>query len=123
MNVGTVMASRREVVEQYAAAFSTGATASIGECLTEDVTWELNGEQVGGGLEAYLAQIEKDLSTGRAEVTIEELVEDGDVLVALNRGRFVPHESDREDMPFVSAEAYTFSGDRISRIPTYQTTG
>jgi hypothetical protein len=49
-------------------------------------------------------------------------VEQGDVVVALNRGRFLPH-GEGEVTPFVSAEAYTFTGAKISRMQTYQPMG
>lgn len=64
----------------------------------------------------------RDLASGTAEVDIERFVEDGDIVVALNRGRFIPH-GEHEAMSFVSAEVYTFTDAMISRIRTYQPMG
>lgn len=56
--------------------------------------------------------------TAGPSCSIEQLIEDGDCLVALNHGRFVPQHG--AAMTYVSAEAYTFTGSKISRIQTYQ---
>ena len=64
----------------------------------------------------------QDLASGAAEVTIERFVEQDGVVVALNRGRFVPY-GEGEAMSFVPAEVYTFTDAKISRIQTYQPMG
>lgn len=112
---------RAQVVRTFAGAFATCDVDTIVSCVSEDLVWEFNGAEAGRGREAFESQMRADLSTGSAEVVIEQLVEDGDTLVAFNRGRFVPKEG--EAMSYVSAEAYTFTGGKISHMRTYQPMG
>ena len=111
-----------QVVRTFAAAFGTCDVDTIVRCVSDDFVWEFNGEKAGEGKAAFEARMRTDLASGSAQVTIEQLVEQGDTIVALNRGRFVPDEGGAE-MPFVSAETYTFTGDRISYMRTYQPLG
>ncbi|MEQ3551158.1 nuclear transport factor 2 family protein [Pseudonocardia nematodicida] len=114
--------ARAEVVRRFAAAFATCDVDAIVDSVDDGVVWELNGRKVGESSTAFAEQMRTDLSAGSAEVTIEQLIEDGDTVVALNRGRFVPHDGG-EAAQFVSAEVYTFAGDTITRIRTYQSLG
>ncbi|MBK1784926.1 nuclear transport factor 2 family protein [Prauserella cavernicola] len=111
---------RARAVRTFAAAFATCDVDTIVGFVDENLVWEFNGEKVGEGRAAFEERMRADLAQGSAEVSIEQLIEDpdSDTLVALNRGRLVPNEG--EPMPFVSAEAYTFTGDKISRMQTYQ---
>lgn len=109
---------RARIVRTFAAAFGTCDLDTISHCVSDDLVWEFNGTEAGRGRAAFEAQMRSDLSAGGADVVIERLVEDGDTLVALTRGRFVPNDGDA--MSYVSAEAYTFTGDKISHMRTYQ---
>ena len=116
------MSQRQQTIQTYASGFATGDLAQILSCVGDDLVWEFDGQQAGEGKAAFEAQMTRDLASGTAQVTIERFVEQGDVVVALDRGRFVPH-GEGEVMPFVSTEAYTFTGAKISRIQTYQPMG
>lgn len=98
-------------------AFGTCDVDTIVGCVTDDFTWAYNGEQAGEGKSAFEERMRAGLATGRAEVVIDQLVEQGDTIVALNRGRLIPNEGD--PAPLVAADAYTFIGDKISRMQTY----
>ncbi|MBA8823774.1 ketosteroid isomerase-like protein [Saccharopolyspora lacisalsi] len=113
------MSRHQQIIRTYTSGFATCDLARILSCVSDDLVWEFNGQQVGQGKAAFEEQMARDLASGAAEVTIERFVEQGDAVVALNRGRFVPH-GESEGMPFVSAEAYTFVDDKISRIQTFQ---
>lgn len=78
--------------------------------------WEMNGEKAGENRAAFEAQITNDMNAGRAETTIEQFVEQDNVIVALNRGRFIPHTGG-DGMHFVSAEVYTFTDSNIQSHP------
>ncbi|RRO19262.1 nuclear transport factor 2 family protein [Saccharopolyspora rhizosphaerae] len=110
--------TRAQTVRAFAAAFTTCDIDTIIDCVNEDLVWEFNGEKAGQGRASLEERMRADLAQGRAEVTIEQLIEEGDTLVALNRGRFVPQHG--VPMAYVSAEVYTFTGDKISRMRTYQ---
>lgn len=114
-----VDSTRARIVRTFAAAFGTCEVDTIVGCVSDDCVWEFNGEVAGRGKAAFEEQMRNDLASGSAQVTIEQLVEQDDTIVALNRGRFVPHAGG-DGMPFVSAEAYTFTGDEISHMRTYQ---
>lgn len=109
--------ARAQTVRTFNEAFGTCDVDTIVGCVTDDFTWDYNGKEAGEGKPAFEERMRADLATGRAEVTIEQLVEQGGTIVALNRGRLIPNEGD--PAPFVAAEAYTFTGDKISRMQTY----
>lgn len=119
--------TRAGTVRAFAASFGTRDVDALLDCVSDDLVWEFNGTRAGEGKVAFEARMRSDLATGSAQVHIEQLVEQDDLVVALNRGRFVPHEgsdeASTEGMPFVSAEAYTFTGGRISHLRTYQPIG
>ncbi|MEC3895947.1 nuclear transport factor 2 family protein [Nocardiopsis sp. LDBS1602] len=115
------MSERRRIVSEYAAAFATRDLPTILSHVDDSLVWELNGERVGTGKEEFERQMTRDLATGGAVVTIDRFIEDTDVVVALQHGEFVPDGQDG-GLPFSSAEVYSFEGDRIVRIQTWQAT-
>jgi ketosteroid isomerase-like protein len=113
--------SRARTVHAFAAAFATCDLDAVLACVSEDLVWDLNGELAADGRAAFEERMREIFFRGCAEITIEQLIEDGDVFVALNRGRFVSDHG--EALVFVSAEAYTFTGDKVSHLQTYQPLG
>lgn len=113
------MSHHQQTVRTYASGFATGDLARILSCVSDDLVWEFNGHEAGEGKAAFEEQVIRDLGVCTAEVTIERFVEQDGVVVAINRGRFVPRGGG-EAMPFVSAEVYTFTDGKISRIRTFQ---
>lgn len=113
------MSQHQQTIRTYASSFATGDLARILSCVSDDLVWEFNGHKAGEGKAAFEEQMTRDLEAGTAEVTIESFVEQDDAVVAINRGRFVP-DGEGVAMPFVSAEVYTFTDGKISRIQTFQ---
>lgn len=106
------------VIQSYTDGFVAGNLSQILSCVTDDLVWEFNGSQIIDGKEGFAEHMRNDLSSGTPEITIERFVEQDDVVVAINRGRFVP--GDGEPVEFVSAEMFGFSDGKICRIQTYQ---
>jgi uncharacterized protein len=112
------MSRQKEVVETYIEGFRRSDHALILSCLTDDVVWELFGYTTLTGKDAFDNEIENPDFVGSPELTIDRLVEEGDTVVAVGRGQVV--RRDGEPLSFVFCDVFTFTGDRISRLETYQ---
>lgn len=111
------MSKRQATVRSYAAAFATRDVPAIVNHVSVDVVWELNGQQVGAGREAFEQQVSNDLATGSAVLTIDRFIEDVDTVIALQHGQFIPYGLET-GTSFASVEVYTFDGDTIAKIET-----
>jgi ketosteroid isomerase-like protein len=112
------MSVRKDVVESYIEGFRRTDHAQILSCLSDDVVWELPGYATLTGKDAFNREIENEAFVGSPTLTIDRLVEEGDTVVAVGSG-----EAARRDgnlLRFVFCDVFTFSGDKINRLETYQ---
>ena len=111
---------RKAVVETYLEGFRRGDHATILDCLTDDVEWEMPGYFSHRGKDAFDKEIENEAFVGHPVITADRLVEEGDTVVAIGavQGRF----RTGEPLEAVFADVFTFRGDKISRLETYQVT-
>ena len=112
------MSSRKAVVETYIEGFRRMDHAMILSCLTDDIVWELYGYTTIKGREAFDAEIENDAFEGKPTLRIDRLVEEGDTVVALGGGS--ARKKDGEELRFLFSDVFTFAGDAICRLETYQ---
>jgi uncharacterized protein len=112
------MSRRKDVVEKYMEGFRRSDHEMILSCLTDDVVWELFGYTTLTGKDSFDKEIENPDFVGSPELTIERLVEEGDSVVAVGRGKAA--RRDGEPLGFVFSDVFTFTGDKISRLETYQ---
>jgi ketosteroid isomerase-like protein len=110
--------SRKQAVRAYIDGFRTGDHEAILSLLTEDVTWEMPGFIDISGKEAFDREIENDAFVGRPTLTIERLVEEDDVVVAV--GAVEAARKDGGTLRAVFADVFYFRGDKIRRLETYQ---
>ncbi|MCG2620894.1 nuclear transport factor 2 family protein [Arthrobacter sp. I2-34] len=112
------MSPRKDVVQSYIDGFRRTDHELILSCLTDDVVWVLHGYKTLAGKDAFDQEIQNDAFVGRPKLTIDRLVEEGDTVVALGSGQAARRDGGTLD--FVFSDAFTFSGDKISRLETYQ---
>jgi uncharacterized protein len=112
------MSARKAIVEKYIDGFRRSDHAAILSCLTDDVVWELHGYTTLHGKDAFDAEIENDAFEGSPTLTIDRLIEEGDSVVAIGAGSAAKKGGDA--LEFVFCDVFSFSGDLISRLETYQ---
>jgi uncharacterized protein len=112
------MSLRKEVVETYIEGFRRSDHELILSCVTDDVVWELFGYTTLTGKDAFDKEIANPAFVGSPELTIDRLIEEGDSVVAVGSGRAA--RRDGEPLTFVFSDVFTFAGDKISRLETYQ---
>lgn len=112
------MSRRKQVVEKYIEGFRRGDHEMILSCLTDDVVWVLPGYATHEGKAAFDAEIENDAFTGKPKLTIDRLIEEGDTVVAVGSGE--ASWKSGEVLRFVFSDVFTFRGDEIRKLETYQ---
>jgi len=113
---GASLASHKQVVEAYIDGFRRTDHEAILACLADDIVWVLHGYRTLRGKEAFDGEIENDAAVGSPTLNLDHLVEKGDTVVAIGNGEMTLTEAGR--VPFVFAEVFTFTGDRIGRLET-----
>ena len=111
------MTRRKETVERYFDGFRRSDHELILSCLTDDVLWEIHGHTTLEGKEAFDAEIENEGFEGSPALTVDRLVEEGDVVVAIGTGSGT--RSGGETFGFVFSDVFTFKGDAIARVESY----
>ena len=108
---------RKNAVRAYIDGFRTGDHEAILSLLTDDVTWEIPGFFDISGKDAFDKEIENDAFEGHPKLTIQRLVEEGDVVVAV--GAVEAARKDGGILSAVFADVFYFEGDKIRRLETY----
>lgn len=109
---------RKAVVEAYLEGFRRGDHAAILDCLADDVVWDMPGYFSHRGKDAFDKEIENDAFVGHPLITADRLVEEDDTVVAI--GAVEANWKTGEVLRAVFCDVFTFTGDRISRLETYQ---
>jgi uncharacterized protein len=109
---------RKKAVRAYIEGFSTGDHGAILSLLTDDVTWEMPGFFDISGKDAFDNEIENEAFEGHPKLTIQRLVEEEDVVVAV--GAVEAAWKDGGILSAVFADVFYFEGDKIRRLETYQ---
>lgn len=113
------MSAGKQIVERYVNGFGRNDLDGIVGCVAEDFVWVLHGVGTFEGRAVFAAALAEDLSRGTTTVAIDRLVEEGDTVVALTRGSFVPRGGGQPTR-FVTSEIFSLSGGAIGRLETYQ---
>jgi ketosteroid isomerase-like protein len=112
------MTPRKDVVEAYIEGFRRTDHEQILACLTDNVVWELPGYATLTGKDAFDAEIQNEAFVGSPKLTIDRLVEEGETVVAVGSGEAARREGGV--LRFVFCDVFTFTGDKINRLETYQ---
>ncbi len=112
------MSTRKALVERYIDGFRRGDHEQILSCLVDEILWEIHGHATVRGKADFASTIESDATPGRPTLMIDRLIEEGNSLVAVGSGSVALATGGR--LEFVFADVFTFTGDSISRLETYQ---
>jgi uncharacterized protein len=112
------MTTRKSIVERYIDGFRRMDHAQILACVTDDVVWELHGYTTIEGKNAFDAEIDNEDFEGSPTLNLDRLIEEGDSVVAVGGGSAAKKEGGH--LEFVFCDVFTFTGDAISRLETFQ---
>lgn len=112
------MSPRKDVVQTDLEGFRRGDHEMVLSCLTDDVVWVLHGYATLSGKDAFDQEIRNEAFVGKPKLTIDRLIEEGDAVVAPGSGQAARREGG--PLNFVFSDVFTFKGDKISRLETYQ---
>jgi uncharacterized protein len=116
--VTTEESDKKMAVRAYIEGFRTGDHELILSLLTDDVTWEMAGFFDLRGKEPFDNEIENDAFEGHPKVTIDRLIEEDDIVVAV--GAVEATQKDGGILNAVFSDVFYFEGDKIRRVETYQ---
>ena len=109
--------SNKKVVETFMEGFNTGDNAKILSCLADDVIWELVGSFYLKDKDQFEKEINNEAADGNPIITISQLVEEGNVVVAegavkgkLKNGGF---------MDALFCEIFHFDNGKVKKLTTY----
>ena len=111
------MGSRRATVENYFEGFRRGDHQAILSLLTDDVRWDIYGHRHLQGKKAFDGEIENEAFEGNPELTLRELIAEGDRVVAPHTGE--ARRRGGASFKFAGCAVFTFDGDLISRVESY----
>lgn len=78
--------TQRDLVADYFAGFRTSDHARILATVTDDVEWVIHGHRTTRGKAEFDGEIENAAFTGRPELDVQRVYEDGPVVVATGEG-------------------------------------
>ena len=111
------MADRKAVVSQYFEGFRRSDHEAVLACLTDDVVWDLPGFKHLEGKAAFDDEIENPAFEGSPALTVDRLVEEGDVVVAVGTGSTT--RVGGQSMAFAFCDVFTFDGPLVRRVESY----
>jgi ketosteroid isomerase-like protein len=109
--------SQRELVEEYLDGFRTGDHARVLATLTDDVEWVIHGHRTTRGKAEFDDEIENPAFTGRPELEVRRVLEDGPVVITTGEGRGATVE--HGPFRFAFNDLFTFRDGLIARVDSY----
>nr|MCW2728066.1 hypothetical protein [Aeromicrobium sp.] len=109
--------ARLQTVERYVDGFRRSDHGEILDCLTEDIVWNIHGVRTTHGKSEFDAEIESPLFEGSPELTVDRILESGDLLVATGTG--AGHFVGGARCRFVFSDLFRFRGDLIAQVDSY----
>jgi ketosteroid isomerase-like protein len=110
--------TKKAVVDSYVEGFRRSDHELILSCLTDDVTREMPSVFELHGKAAFDDEIENDACEGSPTITVDRVIEEGDAVVAIGAVR--QPMKNGTTLEAVFCDVFTFVGDKINRLETYQ---
>jgi ketosteroid isomerase-like protein len=86
-------------------------------CLTDDVVWDMPGFFHHEGKEAFDKEIENDAFTGKPDIKVTRMIEEGNIVVA--EGSVKASLKDGQPFDAMFCDVFEFRGEKISRLISY----
>ena len=109
--------AQRQLVEEYFDGFRTSDHARILKTVTDDVEWVIHGHRTTHGKAEFDGEIEAPGFTGRPELDVHRVYEDGPVVVTTGEGRGA--SVDHGPFRFAFNDLFTFRDGLIARVDSY----
>jgi ketosteroid isomerase-like protein len=107
----------RHLVAEYFDGFRTGDHQRILATLTDDIEWVIHGHRTTRGTAEFDGEIENPAFTGRPELDVHRVHQDGPVVVITGEGRGVSLE--HGPFRFAFNDLFTFRDGLIARVDSY----
>ena len=111
------MTTNKRTVETYMDAFRKTDRDQILSCLTDDVEWLIPGGFHVTGKADFAKHIVDEGFTGQPVITVDRLIEEGDVVVA--EGSVRAPRSDGTFMNLVFCDVFDMRDGKIRRLVSY----
>ncbi len=108
--------NNKKIVETYMEGYNTGDNAKILSCLAEDVIWEMAGFFNLKGKDQFDKEIKKGWESNPI-ITISQLVEEGNIVVAEGRVKCKLKNGGFIDALF--CEVFHFDNGKVKKLTTY----
>ena len=86
-------------------------------CLTDDVEWLIPGQAHLHGKAAFKAEIDNPAFERKPEISVDRLIEDGDVVVA--EGSVRTHRRGGEPLSLVFCDVFVMNRGKIRSLTSY----
>jgi uncharacterized protein len=111
------VSSRKRTVEAYFDGFRASDHEAILALLSDDVVWVIHGHVRTQGKDAFDREIENEAFDGSPKLTVEDLIEEGDTVVAPHLGEGQLRGGDV--FRFAGVTIFGFDGELISHVESY----
>ena len=111
------MTENRRTVDRYMEAFNESDHEAILACLTDDVEWVLPGAFHLHGKEAFDKEIENPAFTGKPEIVVTRVVEEGDAVVT--EGTVRAKWADGRAFQAAFCDVFLMEGGKIRKLTSY----
>jgi ketosteroid isomerase-like protein len=108
---------QRDLVAEYFDGFRTSDHPRILATLTDDVEWVIHGHRTFRGKAEFDGEIESPAFTGRPQLDVDRVLEDGPVVVITGEGRAL--SVDNGPFRFAFNDLFTFRDGLIARVDSY----
>ncbi len=111
------MTPREQLVHRYMDGFRHSDHEAILACLTDDIVWHIHGVRTARGRAEFDDEIENPAFEGTPTLTVDRVVEAGDVIVITGIGIGRSREHGR--FRFAYCDLFTFRGELIAQVESY----
>lgn len=111
------MTTNKKTVELYMDGFRRADRPQILSCLTDDVEWGIPGMFHAQGKDEFAKHIVDEGFTGQPLITVDRLLEDGDVVIA--EGSVQAPKDDGTLMRLVFCDVFDMRGGKIRQLTSY----
>lgn len=111
------MSNRQQAVHRYMDGFRRSDHAAVLALLTEDVVWHIHGVRTTRGKAEFDSEIENPDFEGSPLLSVDRVVEAGDVVVITGTGQGRHREAG--GFRFAYSDLFTFRGDLIAQVDSY----
>ena len=111
------MSTNKHTVERYMEGFRRSDHDKVLSCLTDDVEWLIPGMFHISGKAAFDKEIENEAFVGRPDITVSQLTEEADIVVAEGTAR--ARKRDGGTLNVVFCDVFTMKDGKVRKLVSY----